>query len=82
MQDLSLVLTDDLIEALKNRYDHFIFSGVKLKSSQGKDWYHTEFNSNYPICLGLCEIVKDDILKDFEKTDNIKNSYEGKENVI
>ncbi len=81
MQDLSLVLTSDLIEALKNRYDHFIFSGVKLKSSQGKDWYHTEFNSIYSICLGLCDIAKADILKDFEKGNTIQDSYESKENI-
>jgi hypothetical protein len=81
MEDLSLVLTNDLIEALKNRYDHFIFSGIKLKSSQGKDWYHTEFNSSYTICLGLCEVAKADILKDLEKNDNLKDSYESRENI-
>lgn len=81
MENLDLVLIDDLIEAIKNRYDHFIFAGIKLKSSQGKDWYHTEFNSSYSICLGLCEVVKADILKDLEKNDGFKDSYESKENI-
>lgn len=75
-EELKLVVTQDLLNELKCRFDHLVFKGMRLegKSSDKNvamfDWY-----GEHAVCLGLCDQIKHDIHKDsdeqFEKLEEL-----------
>ena len=65
MNGLELVSTDKLLNELFSRFDHVIFHGAKF-GVQDKNVYERKYAGNYPICIGLCELMKDCIINDFE----------------
>jgi hypothetical protein len=51
--DLSLVPTDDLLEALKDRFDHMLFGGMRIAGGERAD-EHLEFWSGHVLwCQGM-----------------------------
>lgn len=58
MDDLSLVSTDDLLETLGARFDHWVFTGVQIRNrnndGDGLAVTHRRFFGNNAQCLGLC----------------------------
>ena len=55
MDDLSLVPTDDLLGALKARFDHMIFSGVQVLGGSGiRAHEHVEkWSGHVTWCAGM-----------------------------
>ena len=63
--DLSLVPTDDLLEALKARCEHMIFSALAI-SGYGDDPNPRYFKGHSVFCQGLCaDLIRD--IQDWER---------------
>lgn len=58
-QDLDLVETDVLIEALKRRYDFMIFMGRKIIGANGISITKRRFHGDTFMCVGLCTNLAD-----------------------
>ena len=56
MTNLSLVSIEDIVDELKNRYDHFVFSGIKEldKDRNGRLFTERKWHGNSAACCGLC----------------------------
>lgn len=72
-QDLSLVPSDDLIEALRVRFDYFVFSGLRVGVKFNGDtvtirrWW-----GNSTTCVGLAtELATAIILQKLEESEDI-----------
>jgi len=65
MKDIELIPTDDLIQELQKRFEAIIIHGTR--ENKNKDVYTQHWKGNYSTCLGLCEIMKELILKNWEK---------------
>lgn len=53
-EDLQLLPTDDLINALIARFDHAVFSGMKTGLNDGKHLTLRRWTGNSATCSGLC----------------------------
>ena len=54
MSDIQLISTKDLIDEVMNRFDHAVFSGMRV-GSQGRDSYTARrWLGNKATCSGLC----------------------------
>lgn len=54
VSDLSLVPTDDLVAALKARFDHMIFSGIQVRGEGVKANEHREaWEGHVTMCAGM-----------------------------
>ena len=67
MDDLSLLSTDDLLDALKARFDHMIFAGIRL-TGHARDEQQTAWNGHYLWCQGLATTLIRD-LQDAERSE-------------
>lgn len=66
MMDFSLVPTDDLLEALKARYDHVVFGGYRVEEKPGKDTERRFWNGHGMWCQALaCELIR--AIQDWER---------------
>ena len=55
-EDLGLIPTEVLIEALRKRYDTLIFGGIKDKNGASVS-YKRDYSGNRVAALGLCRFV-------------------------
>jgi hypothetical protein len=60
---IELIETQKLINELLSRYDNAVFCGLKLDKDHD---YHYNYKGLEPTCLGLCDILKNNILLDLE----------------
>ena len=52
--NLEFVLTEDLIEELGNRHEHWIFAGIKTNVKNKDDMVTLKrYSGNYTVCSGL-----------------------------
>lgn len=66
--DLSLIPTDELLEAVGARFDCYVFRGFR-KTGQPTDDEQTTFAGHPLICQGLClELIKD--IQEWEQPDH------------
>lgn len=65
MADLSLVPVGELMEELKNRYTHLIFSGIKV-TGHDRDEQYTMWDGHAVFCQGLIASLMRDI-QDWER---------------
>ena len=62
-QDLDLISYKDLRDALCSRYHSVVFIGQKEDSIDHID-YH--YSGGKATCMGLCDLLKDQIVEDFK----------------
>jgi hypothetical protein len=56
---LDLVSTDDLIEELSKRFDHFVMHGLQAGLEGGNAVkFRRTLKGNPYTCVGLCELLK------------------------
>ena len=67
--EIQLVSTDELLDEIFSRFDHIIFCGMKVKIKGNDNYYEKRYEGNYATAIGLCDIVKDHILNDFDEED-------------
>ena len=60
---LDLIPTDDLIKELDSRFDVWVFKGVKKHYKGPEDMYENSYHGGLSNCLGLCEVLKAQLLK-------------------
>lgn len=65
MSDLSLIPTDDLLDALEIRFDHMIFSGAQITGTE-VDEGQTKWGGHLLFCQGLAASLLRD-LQDAER---------------
>lgn len=51
--DLGLMPVEALITALEQRFDHFVFSGIKLGGEGRNDLEHRRYHGHSVYCAGL-----------------------------
>ena len=84
--ELSLISNEALIEELLNRFDHAIFSGIKILDSMDNECDTTrventqQWTGNPYTCVGMCTGLSNDILEEYkeevyEEDDNQGNIY-------
>ncbi len=61
-QDLELISYDELKNELCSRYDSVLFVGQKTIKADYID-YH--YSGGKTTCMGLCDLIKNQIIKDF-----------------
>lgn len=59
--DLSLVPTDDLLDALKARFDHIVFSGLRVGGKERNDAEHRLWHGHAGQCVWLASGLIHDI---------------------
>ena len=60
--DLSLVLTEDIYNELKKRYDAFILT-TQATASKDKEDITISFHGGKAVAIGLCDWTKEAILE-------------------
>ncbi len=71
MKEIGLILTEELIQELLNRYEHAIFMGVKIPQLEKDGKYVGEIVSlrrwigNSYTCAGLCASLSRSIMSSF-----------------
>ena len=74
--DLSLVPTNDLVDALRKRFDVFIFSGLQRNEKPGRDVERRAWEGNAIWCQGLAtELIRG--LQDWERDGEDRDDDEG-----
>ncbi len=53
MTDLDLIPTDDLLKALKRRYDHMVFGGIKHMGGDQAEGFSLRSSGHSSPMLGL-----------------------------
>lgn len=68
MSELTLHSTKDLIGELVSRFDHVVFSGVKvLDTARTNSLNVRKFYGNHIVCAGLCTQLTGLINEDYEE---------------
>lgn len=65
MKDIELIPTDDLIQELQSRFVSIVIYGTRENNK--RDVYAQHWKGNYSTCIGLCKIMENIILKDYQK---------------
>jgi hypothetical protein len=69
MSDLSLVPTDDLVDALRKRFDVFIFAGLQRGEKPGKDVERQAWDGHALWAQGLAaELIRR--IQDWERDED------------
>lgn len=69
MNDISLIPTEELTTELNKRFDACVVIGVQMKTGKAMDTFYHRYSGGYSHCLGLVEIMKSLLLKDYHKDD-------------
>jgi len=69
MDNLQLIPTQQLIDELSSRFDHFIATGIHLLGKTKMDEVYRYYKGNTYLCLGLCEDIKGYIMNDQDAED-------------
>ncbi len=69
MEILTLISTEDLTTELQKRFDAFVVIGVQVKTAKEQDTFYHRYAGGFSHCLGLTEIMKSILLKDYHKED-------------
>ena len=67
VKTLDLISSDDLIKELEERFEHFVFSGMRTKVGKYSITSYRRWNGNDTTCLGLCSELQHDINVDSSK---------------
>ena len=67
--ELQLIPTEDLTIELNKRFDALVIIGVQMKITKEKDSFYHRCQGGFSHCLGLVEIVKSILLKDYHAGD-------------
>lgn len=70
MDTLALSYTEELTTELNKRFDALIVIGVQMKTGKVQDTFYHRYMGGYSHCLGLVEIMKSILLKDYHKDDD------------
>ena len=65
--DMSLIPTQEVLNELKNRFEHMVFKGQR-KENDGRSVAMYDWHGEHVLCLGLCDEIQHDILKDKDNT--------------
>ena len=81
MTEIELTSTQELIDEIAKRFDCYIFYGTK-RNTKDVDIYVSRYGGGKPACVGLCDLLKDDIIIhkreefDDEKLQKEKGNFE------
>ena len=64
--NLQLTSTLEIVQELKNRFDHFALVGMKDRG-RGIEEIFKEYSGNSHTCMGLCDDIKDTILYNIQE---------------
>jgi hypothetical protein len=60
--DLSLVPTEEMINELQKRFDHIVFTALKIQDSRNNYIALRRFNGHRIVCIGILDLMKKIIL--------------------
>ncbi len=69
MDELGIIPTEDLIQELGKRFEHWVFAGIQT-GYEGHDKARTKrhFDGNMATCAGLCTLLQTMIAETFEES--------------
>jgi hypothetical protein len=65
--ELGGVPTQDLIDELEGRFEHYVFVAQRKGLKQPADVVSKYYNGDIIVCLGLTDVMHDFIMKDYPK---------------
>ena len=71
--ELALISIDEIVSELKKRFDALIIYGMRKKIGTNADGeelsnYYDSYNGDQPTLIGLCDLLKDKIKKDWDNS--------------
>ena len=67
MNDLELCSIDDLAGELKKRFKDVVIAGRGARLKSKGSFTFTDFEGDWTMCAGLCELVKLTIMEDYKE---------------
>ena len=80
MSDLRFVPTQDMVDELSSRFDHFVVAGYMILKGKPTNEFYRYYKGNTLMCVGLLEECKMYILEDID-TEDIEDGEETPEGV-
>ena len=63
-QEIKLAPTNELVDELRTRFEHFIIGGIKTNIHSQTDMVTIRrWKGNYTLCTGLCSEIADEMFK-------------------